>query len=46
VVPAEEHLEVLSATVPHSLDAEGSHDFDAWMPRIAAWVVERWSEAR
>jgi len=42
VVPAEEHLAVLPAHIARTLDPEGSHDFDAWMDRIALWVVHQW----
>ena len=42
VVPAAEHLAVLPDRIPRTLDPEGSHDFDAWMDRIAAWVVASW----
>jgi len=42
VVPAEEHLGVLPAHIARTLDPAGSHDFDAWMDRIAAWVVHQW----
>lgn len=34
-----DHLEAVPAHVPQDLDAEGTHQFDAWMPRIAAWVI-------
>ena len=34
-----DHLEALPMAVAHHLDAEGTHQFDAWMPRIAAWVA-------
>jgi len=43
VVPAEEHLSVLPPHVPVELDSEGSHDFDVWMDRVAAWVQQSWS---
>ena len=36
-----DHLEVLPMEVARQLDAVGTHQFDAWMPRIAAWVVTR-----
>jgi hypothetical protein len=42
VVPADEHLAVLPERVPRTLDPAGSHDFDAWMDRIAAWVMASW----
>jgi hypothetical protein len=34
-----DHLEVLPVRVPRQLDAEGTHQFDAWMPRIAVWAM-------
>jgi len=40
VVPG--HLAVLPEAVPVVLDAQGSHDFDAWMERIADWVQASW----
>jgi hypothetical protein len=42
VVPAEEHLAVIPTGITQTLDAGGSHDFDAWMDRIAAWTVSTW----
>jgi len=42
VVPAEEHLAVLPEQIPRTLDALGTHDFDAWMDRIAAWILLSW----
>ena len=36
-----DHLEALPVHVPRELDAEGTHQFDEWMPRIAAWVAAR-----
>ncbi len=38
VVPLEV-LECLPAAIPRQVDAEGTHDFDAWMRRIASWVI-------
>jgi hypothetical protein len=35
-----DHLEALPPEVICNLDAEGTHQFDAWMPRIAAWVAK------
>ena len=42
VVPPAEHLAALPPVIPLDQDAEGSHDFDAWMDRIAAWVLGSW----
>lgn len=42
VVPAEASLAVLPPHVPVEQDWDGSHDFDAWMDRIAAWVRKSW----
>jgi hypothetical protein len=44
VVPAREHLAVVPDRVPRTVDVGGSHDFDAWMDRIAAWTVSTWGE--
>lgn len=44
VVPALENLSVLPEHIAPTLDPDGSHDFDAWMDRIAAWVVRQWEE--
>jgi hypothetical protein len=33
-----DHLDVLPISVPRHLDPEGTHQFDSWMKRIAAWV--------
>jgi hypothetical protein len=41
VVPSAS-LAVLPEFIPRTLDAEGSHDFDAWMDRIALWVHASW----
>ncbi len=42
VVPPEPNLAVLPKNIFRTIDPHGSHDFDTWMERIAAWVVERW----
>jgi hypothetical protein len=42
VVPPSPHLDVLPDTIPLTLDPVGSHDFDAWMDRIADWVHASW----
>jgi hypothetical protein len=34
-----DHLEVLPISVPRHLDPDGTHQFDSWMKRIAAWVA-------
>jgi hypothetical protein len=34
------HLESLPFHVPRKVDPEGTHQFDSWMKRIAAWVAE------
>ena len=34
-----DHLEALPQRVPRQIDPEGTHQFDSWMPRIAAWVI-------
>lgn len=44
VVPAEEHLAALPDRVPRTLDAQGTHQFDEWMDRIADWIVGCWQE--
>ena len=44
VVPAEEHLAALPGHVPRTVDPAGSHDFDQWMDRIAAWVQSEWDD--
>lgn len=41
-VPADQSLEALPGDVPRTLDSEGTHDFDAWMDRIAAWAQAIW----
>ena len=38
-----EHLAVLPEGLPLTLDPSGTHDFDAWMERIAAWIQDSWS---
>ncbi len=42
VVPADEHVAVLPEHVLRIADPTGSHDFDSWMDRIAAWVQTSW----
>jgi hypothetical protein len=42
VVPPEPSLAALPEAVPRTLDPDGSHDFDAWMDRIADWVQASW----
>lgn len=44
VVPAELSLAALPGGIPAEVDAEGTHDFDAWMDRIAAWIQNRWQD--
>jgi hypothetical protein len=34
-----DHLDVLPTHVLRQLDPEGTHQFDSWMKRVAAWVV-------
>ena len=34
-----DHLEALPTLVPRHLDPAGTHQFDVWMARIAAWVI-------
>lgn len=41
VVPLGSSLAALPPSVPRDVDPEGGHDFDAWMDRIAAWVLRR-----
>ena len=43
VVPAEEHLVVLPERIPRTIDPIGSHDFDAWMDNITAWILASWN---
>jgi hypothetical protein len=38
-VVTSDNLEALPLSVPRELDLHGTHQFDAWMPRIAAWVA-------
>ena len=40
------HLAVLPEGLPLTLDPSGTHDFDAWMERIAGWVQESWNAFR
>lgn len=42
VVPADLSLAALPTGIPAQVDAGGSHGFDAWMERIAAWVQAHW----
>jgi alpha-beta hydrolase superfamily lysophospholipase len=42
VVDADTSLAALPAGVPRTLDAEGTHGFDDWMDRIAAWTQATW----
>jgi alpha/beta superfamily hydrolase len=42
VVAPEPNLAVLPEQVPVTRDPQGSHDFDAWMDRIADWVQASW----
>lgn len=42
VVPPGPALAALPPGVHRTLDPEGTHDFDAWMDRIAAWAADRW----
>jgi hypothetical protein len=46
VVAAQPNLEVLPETIPRTLDPQGTHDFDAWMERIADWVQASWDSFR
>jgi hypothetical protein len=46
VVPPAPHLDVLPGHVPLTLDPQGTHDFDAWMDRIAEWVHASWEAFR
>jgi hypothetical protein len=41
-VPPTQHLAMLPDFIPLTLDPKGTHDFDAWMPRIADWVHASW----
>ena len=42
LVPPTQHLNLLPDSIPLTLDPKGTHDFDAWMPRIADWVYASW----
>lgn len=42
VVTAGPALAVLPPGVHPTLDTEGTHAFDDWMDRIAAWAMDRW----
>ena len=42
VVAPEPNLAMLPDHIPLTLDAQGNHDFDQWMDRIAAWVHSSW----
>jgi alpha/beta superfamily hydrolase len=42
VVAPGPNLEVLPDDIPLTLDPHGTHDFDAWMDRIAEWVLASW----
>jgi hypothetical protein len=42
VVAPGPNLAVLPEAIPLTLDPQGSHDFDAWMDRIAEWVHASW----
>ena len=46
VVLADANLAVLPDRVPRTLDAAGSHAFDAWMDRIAEWTRASWGTFR
>ncbi|BDU78468.1 hypothetical protein METESE_34260 [Mesoterricola sediminis] len=41
-VPPGDHLGMLPESLPLTLDPAGTHDFDAWMPRIVDWVHASW----
>ena len=43
VVPPGPSLAALPEAVPRTLDPQGSHDFDAWINRIADWVQASWT---
>jgi hypothetical protein len=36
-------LNLLPDHVPFTLDPKGTHDFDAWMDRIVAWIHGSWA---
>ncbi|MDR3669699.1 MAG: hypothetical protein P4L36_02585 [Holophaga sp.] len=42
VVPSGPNLAVLPDSIPLTIDPKGTHDFDAWMDRIADWVNASW----
>jgi len=42
VVAPGPNLAVLPANIPRTLDPLGTHDFDAWMERIADWIHASW----
>lgn len=44
VVVPPEHLPALPQGIPITLDPEGTHNFDAWMDRIAIWIQAGWRE--
>jgi len=43
IVAPRPNLAVLPASIPQTLDPIGSHDFDAWIERIADWVQGSWN---
>jgi alpha/beta superfamily hydrolase len=43
VVDAGTSLAALPVEVPRTLDAGGTHGFDDWMDRIAAWAQATWA---
>ena len=42
VVPPDQALESLPKNVTRTVDTEGTHAFDEWMDRIAAWAQATW----
>jgi hypothetical protein len=40
------NLDALPAHIPRTVDAEGTHDFDAWMDRVADWTLSCWDSFR
>ena len=42
VVPQDQALESLPKNVTQTVDPEGTHAFDEWMDRIAAWTQTTW----
>lgn len=42
MVSPESSLKALPINVPRTLDPEGTHAFDEWMDRIAAWTQTTW----